>query len=103
MSSFVRPRMWSEGESVDKRHAYETIYYVMRRLTGLLAPFCPHLTEQIYQNLRSRNDPVSIHLLDWNAGDPEIVDSSLEQAVDIVRSFDDACANARQAGKRKFR
>ena len=71
--------MWSEGESVDKRHAYETIYYVMRRLTGLLAPFCPHLTEQIYQNLRCRNDPVSIHLLDWNAGDPELVDSSLEQ------------------------
>jgi isoleucyl-tRNA synthetase len=99
----VRPRMWSEGESVDKRHAYETIYYVMRRLTGLLAPFCPHLTEQIYQNLRCGNDPVSVHLLDWNAGDPALVDSSLEHAVDIVRSFDDACANARQAGKRKLR
>jgi isoleucyl-tRNA synthetase len=99
----VRPRMWSEGESVDKRHAYETIYYVMRRLTGLLAPFCPHLTEEIYQNLRCGNDPASIHLLDWNAGDPALVDGSLEHAVDIVRSFDDACANARQAGKRKLR
>jgi isoleucyl-tRNA synthetase len=99
----VRPRMWSEGESVDKRHAYETIYYVMRRLTGLLAPFCPHLTEEIYQNLRCGNDPASIHLLDWDAGDPALVDGSLEHAVDIVRSFDDACANARQAGKRKLR
>ena len=99
----VRPRMWSEGESVDKRHAYETIYYVMRRLTGLLAPFCPHLTEEIYQNLRCGNDPASIHLLDWNAGDPALIDGSLEHAVDIVRSFDDACANARQAGKRKLR
>jgi isoleucyl-tRNA synthetase len=99
----VRPRMWSEGESVDKRHAYETIYYVMRRLTGLLAPFCPHLTEEIYQNLRCGNDPASIHLLDWNAGDPALVDRALEHGVDIVRSFDDACANARQAGKRKLR
>jgi isoleucyl-tRNA synthetase len=99
----VRPRMWSEGESVDKRHAYETIYYVMRRLTGLLAPFCPHITEEIYQNLRCGNDPASIHLQDWNAGDPALVDASLEHAVDIVRSFDDACANARQAGKRKLR
>jgi len=99
----VRPRMWSEGESVDKRHAYETIYYVMRRLTGLLAPFCPHLTEEIYQNLRCGNDPASIHLLDWDAGDPALVDGSLEHAVDIVSSFDDACANARQAGKRKLR
>ncbi len=99
----VRPRMWSEGESVDKRHAYETIYYVMRRLTSLLAPFCPHLTEEIYQNLRCGNDPASIHLLDWDRGDETFIDGSLEHAVEIVRSFDDACANARQAGKRKLR
>jgi isoleucyl-tRNA synthetase len=95
--------MWSEGESVDKRHAYETIYYVMRRLTGLLAPFCPHITEEIYKNLRCGNDPASIHLLDWDAGDASLVDGALEHAVEIVRSFDDACANARQAGKRKLR
>jgi len=99
----VRPRMWSEGESVDKRHAYETIYYVMRRLTGLLAPFCPHVAEEIYQNIRCGSDPASIHLLDWDRGDTTFVDESLEHAVDIVRSFDDACANARQAGKRKLR
>jgi len=99
----VRPRMWSEAESADKRHAYETIYYIMRRLTSLLAPFCPHLTEEIYQNLRCGNDPASIHLLDWDAGDAALVDASLEHAVDIIRSFDDACANARQAGKRKLR
>jgi isoleucyl-tRNA synthetase len=99
----VRPRMWSEGESVDKRHAYETIYYVMRLLTSLLAPFCPHLTEEIYQNLRCGNDPASIHLLDWDRGDETFIDGSLEHAVEIVRSFDDACANARQVGKRKLR
>jgi isoleucyl-tRNA synthetase len=99
----VRPRMWSEGDSVDKRHAYETIYYVMRRLTGILAPFCPHITEEIYKNLRCGNDHASIHLLDWDAGDASLVDGALEHAVEIVRSFDDACANARQAGKRKLR
>lgn len=99
----VRERMWLEGESESKRFAYETIYYVMRRLIGLLAPFCPHITEKIYGNLRCANDPASVHLLDWNKGEPALVDVSLEHAVDIVRSFDDACANARQAGKRKLR
>jgi len=99
----VRPRMWLEGESEQKVFAYETMYYVMRRLSSLLAPFCPHLTEEIYQNLRCGNDPASIHLLDWDAGDSSLIEASLEQAVDIVRSFDDACANARQAGRRKLR
>ena len=53
----VRPRMWLEGESEQKVFAYETIYYVMRRLTGLLAPYCPHLTEEIYRNLRCDEGP----------------------------------------------
>jgi isoleucyl-tRNA synthetase len=99
----VRPRMWLEGESEQKVFAYETIYYVMRRLMGLLAPFCPHITEEIYSNLRCANDPASIHLLDWYAGERSLVDTELEQAVEIVRSFDEASANARQAGKRKLR
>jgi isoleucyl-tRNA synthetase len=99
----VRPRMWLEGESEEKMFAYETIYYVMRRLTALLAPFCPHLTEECYQNLRCSHDPVSIHLLDWDGGDISLADTNLEHAVEIVRSFDDATANARQAGKRKLR
>jgi len=99
----VRPRMWLEGESEQKRFAYETMYYVVRRLTGLLAPFCPHLTEEIYVNLRCPSDPGSVHLLDWNAGEPALMDRDLEHAVEIVRSFDEASANARQAGKRKLR
>ncbi|MDD1694145.1 MAG: isoleucine--tRNA ligase [Methanoregula sp.] len=99
----VRPRMWLEGESEQKIFAYETMYYVMRRLTGLLAPFCPHLMEEIYANLRCANDPASIHLLDWNAGESALVDRELEHAVELVRSFDEASANARQAGKRKLR
>jgi isoleucyl-tRNA synthetase len=99
----VRPRMWLEGESEQKIFAYETIYYVLRRLSGLLAPFCPHLTEEIYGNLRCRNDPASIHLLDWAAGDSSLVDTTLEGAIAIVRSFEEASANARQAGRRKLR
>jgi isoleucyl-tRNA synthetase len=99
----VRPRMWLEGESEQKIFAYETMYYVMRRLTGLLAPFCPHITEEIYGNLRCVNDPASIHMLDWNAGESALVDRELEHAVELVRSFDEASANARQTGKRKLR
>jgi len=95
--------MWLEGESEQKIFAYETIYYVMRRLIGLLAPFCPHITEEIYRNLRCAADPASVHLLDWNAGDAALIDAKLEHAMELVRSFDDAVQNARQAGKRKLR
>ena len=95
--------MWLEGESEQKRFAYETIYYVMRRLIGLLAPFCPHITEEIYGNIRCRNDPASVHMLDWEACNDTLTNAELEHAMELVRSFDDAVQNAQQAGKRKLR
>jgi isoleucyl-tRNA synthetase len=95
--------MWLEGESENKLFAYETIYYVMRRLMGLMAPFTPHLTDEIYRNLRCANDPESVHMLDWFAGDEALVNSELEAAMETIRLFDDAVANARQVGKRKLR
>jgi isoleucyl-tRNA synthetase len=99
----VRPRMWLEGESEEKLFAYETIYYVIRRLIGLMAPFCPHITEEIYSNIRCGNDPASVHMLDWEGCDDRLVNAELEHAMELVRSFDDAVQNARQAGKRKLR
>ena len=99
----VRERMWLEGESESKRQAYETIYFVLRRLVGILAPFCPHLAEKMYGNLKCAGDPESVHLLDWCAGDPALTDAALEADMAYAQSFDEAAANARQAGKRKLR
>jgi isoleucyl-tRNA synthetase len=99
----VRPRMWLEGESLEKQQAYDTIYFTMRMLIQLLSPFTPHLSEEIYRNLRLPGEPESVHMLDWPEADPALTDRDLEGAMSVVRSFDDAVANARQAAKRKLR
>jgi isoleucyl-tRNA synthetase len=99
----VRPRMWLEGDSPGKQQAYDTIYFTMRRLIQLLSPFTPHLSEEIYRNLRLSGDPESVHMLDWPHADPALTDRDVEAAMSVVRSFDDAVANARQAAKRKLR
>jgi len=99
----VRPRMWLEEDSPEKLYAYETFYYVLRRLIALLAPFVPHITEEMYGNLRLEGDPESVHMLDWPVADEHLIDQRLESAMEVIRSFDDAVATARQAGKRKLR
>jgi isoleucyl-tRNA synthetase len=99
----VRPRMWLEEESLSKEKAYETIYYVIRRLSQLMAPFAPHLSEEIYRNLRHEREPESVHMLGWPVPDPLLADARLERAMAFIFAFDEAQANARQAGKRKLR
>jgi isoleucyl-tRNA synthetase len=99
----VRPRMWLEEDTPSKRQAYDTISFTMRRLVQLLSAFAPHLAEEIYRNLRLGGEPESVHMLDWPAADPALADRDLEGAMSLVRSFDDAVANARQAAKRKLR
>ena len=99
----VRHRMWLEGESQEKQDAYDTLYHVLRRLIQLLSPFAPHLAEYLYRNLKAEGDPLSVHMLDWPAGDDVLLDPGLETAMEVVRAFDDAVANARQAGRRKLR
>ncbi|MCP1662202.1 MAG: isoleucine--tRNA ligase [Methanocalculus sp. MSAO_Arc1] len=99
----VRPRMWLEEESVSKHQAYETMYYVMRSLIRITAPFVPHLAEEMYRNLKLDGDPASVHMLDWVGGDDALINRTIEDAMAVVQSFDDAVANARQAGRRKLR
>ncbi|MFH0967371.1 MAG: isoleucine--tRNA ligase, partial [Methanobacteriota archaeon] len=99
----VRPRMWQEEDSIDKKYAYETIYYCLRNLCRLLAPYAPHIAEEIYGNLRLSGDLVSVHMISWFSGDERLIDPDLERRMSLIRSFDEAIANARQAGKRKLR
>ncbi|MDR0438758.1 MAG: isoleucine--tRNA ligase, partial [Methanocalculaceae archaeon] len=99
----VRPRMWLEDASISKKQAYDTVYYVLRRLLVIFAPFAPYITEEIYQNLRLSGDPESVHMQDWFPGVPQLIDFALEEEMEIVQEFDEAVANARQNGKRKGR
>ncbi len=99
----VRPRMWLEEESVSKKQAYDTMYYVLRRLITIMAPFAPFVCEKIYQNLKCPGDPASVHMQDWFSGADGLRDVTLEEEMEIIQKFDDAVSNARQNGKRKGR
>ena len=41
-------------------------------------------------------------MLSWDSGESILVDGTLEHAMEVIRQFDDANANARQAGKRNL-
>lgn len=48
--------------------AKKTLYFVLKTLAKLIAPFAPFAAEELYQKLRSDNDPESVHLEGWPEG-----------------------------------
>ncbi|QQS19282.1 isoleucine--tRNA ligase [Candidatus Saccharibacteria bacterium] len=57
-----RRRFWKSEDDSDKNDAYRTLHYVLVRLSMLLAPFTPFLSEELYRKLTGGE---SVHLLDW--------------------------------------
>jgi len=84
-----RRRFWRGGMGPDKVAAYDTLYRVLVDLARLCAPFVPFISEAVYQNLRGREDPESVHLASYPVpredllADPELC--SLDSEVSFVR------------------
>ncbi|MDD1754807.1 MAG: isoleucine--tRNA ligase [Methanothrix sp.] len=102
----VRPRTWIEQDDPDKLAAYATIYEVLVKLSRIMAPFTPFLSEAIYQNLvvgLNPNAPPSVHMCEWPKADASRIDKRLEASMSLVREISEASSNARQKSGRKLR
>lgn len=102
----IRPRTWREANDPDKLAAYYTLYEVLATVTRIIAPFAPHISEEMYQNLVRNIDPASpasVHMCDWVKPRDEFTSTELETSMDIIREIVEASSNARQKLKRKLR
>ena len=83
-----RKRFWSgnsEVEKSDKIKAYSTLHRALLSFTRVLAPICPFVSEQIFQNLKLDSklaDFESVHLASFPLAEEEI-DLELEQAFSL--------------------
>jgi isoleucyl-tRNA synthetase len=93
-----RKRFWKSDDDQDKSKAYQTLHYVLVRLSMVLAPFTPFLAEELYIKLTGGD---SVHLLDWptkGAVNKELVDTMAN-----VRDYITAGLAARAKARIKVR
>jgi len=95
-----RRRFWKEENDEDKVCAYETLYFVLKGLCKVLAPFMPFLSEQIYRHLTGEK---SVHLSTWDSVDSSLVDEPLSQDMDGVRQIVSLGHSLRSKNRRKVR
>ncbi|MEI6660176.1 MAG: class I tRNA ligase family protein, partial [bacterium] len=56
--------------------AKQTLYYVMKTLVKVMAPFAPFAAEDIWQKLKNETDELSVHLASW----PQIKNTDITSA-----------------------
>ncbi|MEC1156025.1 isoleucine--tRNA ligase [Cytobacillus horneckiae] len=75
-----RQRFWKSGMDGDKQAAFTTLYEVLTKLTQLMAPYTPFITDDIYTKLNGD----SVHLSDFPKSVPAVIDEQLEKDMDAV-------------------
>ncbi len=82
-----RKRFWGGGMSKDKLAAYQTLYTCLETVARLMAPFAPFMADRLFTDLNavSGRHSGSVHLSAYPKADAALVDSSLEEMMDIAQ------------------
>ncbi len=70
-----------------------TLYSIFDKLTRLLAPFAPYISESIYQELVKRDK--SVHFDSWPSAEEKLIDKELEESMEIVQGIIEKALAAR--------
>ncbi len=77
-----RRRFWKSENDEDKWEAYQTLHTVLVQFSQLLAPFMPFLADEIYRNLTNEE---SVHLTDWPKANKKLINTALNEEVELAR------------------
>ncbi len=95
-----RERFWSSKIDNSKISVYQTTYQVLVGLSQVIAPITPFISEEIYQNLTLEQ---SVHLSSFPKYNDKLIDTNLEEKMDLVRDLISIGRNVREEVKIKVR
>jgi len=78
-----RQRFQNPDKDLEKKEAENTLYYVLRKIALLSAPFTPFFADEIYQRLEGEME--SVHLEHWPKPEKEMINQSLEKKMEKTR------------------
>jgi len=82
---------------------YSTMYYILITIVKIISPVMPHISESMYQNLKTDNDPESVHLTSWPISSEKMIDRKLSEKMDNVRDIVEMAHSLRKENNLKVR
>ncbi len=95
-----RKRFWGSELDNSKKSVYKITYDVLLGLSKLIAPVVPFVSEEIYQNLTGE---LSVHLASFPTYDKTLINSEIEERMDLVRDLISLGRNVREQERIKVR
>ncbi len=95
-----RRRFWEEKITPDKLSGYRSLYVVFRDFTRAIAPFVPFISDYIYMDLTGEK---SVHLSGFPQYDENLIDTELENEMEILMNLVELGRRARQIANIKVR
>ena len=74
-------------EARENQETLSVLAQVLFTLSKLMAPFAPFMSEQLYQDLREQEEPISVHLCDYPIPKEELINKQLEKEMEKVREI----------------
>ncbi len=81
-----RKRFWGGTMDSDKLAAYQTLFECLKKVSVMAAPIAPFITDRIYRDLVGDKSK-TVHLAEWPASDPNLVDKPLEERMGYAQSL----------------
>ena len=85
-----RRRFWKGEMTADKVSAYQTLYTCLETLSRLMAPIAPFFSERMFLDLNAvtrRFDVESVHHVPFPEVHEELIDSSLEERMQLAQKI----------------
>jgi isoleucyl-tRNA synthetase len=101
-----RRRFWKGEYEQDKICAYQTLYECLETVLRLIAPISPFFSDAIFQNLNAitnRFNAESIHHVDYPLADESVIDTSLEERMQLAQDASSLVLSLRKKQNIKVR
>lgn len=101
-----RRRFWKGEYSSDKISAYQTLYTCLNTIAILSAPIAPFYSDRLFRDLNKiteKEQAPSVHLVDFPVFNPEMLDTDLEERMQLAQKISSMVLSLRKQHRIRVR
>ncbi len=101
-----RRRFWKGEYSSDKISAYQTLYTCLNTIAILSAPIAPFYSDRLFRDLNKiteKEQAPSVHLVDFPVFNPEMIDTDLEERMQLAQKISSMVLSLRKQHRIRVR